>query len=73
MKHRSNCIAHCKDALQNRNLQHVFDQSVFNHYYNKNNGAQGNAFLIGIKTADMMIEQYKPKPADLEFYNQFFD
>jgi hypothetical protein len=73
MTHRQECIAHCKEQLQNRSLNHVFEEKIFNHYYNKNNGAQGNAFLIGIKTADMMIEQYQPKPADLEFYNQFFD
>jgi hypothetical protein len=73
MTHRQECIAHCKEALQNRNLQHVFEEKILMHYYHKNNGAQGNAFLIGIKTADMMIEQYKPKPADLEIYTQFFD
>lgn len=73
MTHRQECIAHCKALLQNRNVEYVFEERIFNYYYNKNNGAQGNAFLIGIKTADMMIEQYKPKPADLEFYNKFFD
>ena len=73
MTHRQECIAHCKDNLQSRNLTQVFDQSIFDHYYVKNHGAQGNAFIIGLKTADMMIENYKPKPADLEFYNQFFD
>lgn len=73
MTHRQECIAHCKEQLENRNLEFAFEEKIFNYYYNKNNGTQGNAFLIGIKTADMMIEQYQPKTADENFYNQFFD
>lgn len=73
MTHRQECIAHCKETLQNRNLGFVFEESIFNHYYTKNNGAQGNAFLVGIKTADIMIEQYQPRCTDENFYNQFFD
>jgi hypothetical protein len=33
----------------------------------------GNSMIIGLKTADMMIEQYKPIPADMEIYNQYFN
>jgi hypothetical protein len=73
MTHKEKCVCYCKEQLSSRNLLHVFDQSILNSYYTKHNGSQGNAFIIGLKTADAMIEQYKPAPADLEIYNQIFN
>ncbi len=73
MTHRQECIAHCKECLQSRSLENVFNQSHFDHVYKKNNGANKNAYTIGLRTADFMIENYKPLPADLEIYNQIFN
>lgn len=74
MSNKEKCTAHCKEALQSRNLLYVFNPAVLESYYRKNNGSHGNAFLIGIKTADLMIEQYKPEPDPaLEQYDPFFN
>lgn len=61
MTHKEICVCNCREHLQSRSLLHVFDQKVFEHYYRKNHGAQGNAFLIGLNAADLMITEYKPK------------
>ncbi len=66
------CACMCREHLQNRNLLHVFDQTIINHYIQKHKAAQGNAYIIAIKTADMMIAQYKPSPADDDLYDQIF-
>lgn len=56
MTHKEECICYCIDHLNQRNLSHTFDFKTFEHYYRKNNGAWGNAYLIGLNSADMMIE-----------------
>jgi hypothetical protein len=33
----------------------------------------GNSMIIGLKTADMMIELYKPIPADMEIYDRLLN
>jgi hypothetical protein len=67
MTHRQECIAHCKDFLHSRNLSYVYDEKVFTYCYNKNNGSSSNAVVIGLKAADMMIVEFKPKGE--EVYN----
>lgn len=57
MTHKANCIAHCKEALQNLGLENFFSSKDFEHYYQKNNGANGNAFFIGYSAADFIISQ----------------
>ncbi len=61
------------DLLQSKNLAYVFNDNDFNHCYRKFNGTQSNAFCIGIRAADMMIENYKPMPEDMNYYNEFFN
>jgi hypothetical protein len=73
MSHKQKCIDTCKEHLQSRNLLYTFDESIFNHYYRKNNGGMGNSMIIGLKTADMMIELYKPIPADMEIYDRLLN
>ncbi len=36
------------------------DSSAFNHVYNKKNGGQANAYLLGLHAADYMIINAKP-------------
>jgi len=63
----------CREQLEGRSLAHTFDPSIIKSYISKNKASQGNAFLIALKTADMMIEQYKPATApELEQYDPFF-
>ncbi len=61
MTHKQECICYCIDHLNSRNLFHVYNAKLFDHYYRKNNGFYGNAFAIGIKAADFMINNYEPK------------
>lgn len=64
MTHKEKCVCNCREHLQSRGLLHVFNPSIFQYYYRKHNGAQGNAFLIGLNTADMMIQNFKPAPTE---------
>ena len=73
MKQKEKCACNCREHLQSRNLLHVFNQSHFEHIYKKFDGTNGNAFSIGLRAADFMIENYKPTPAELEHYKQYFD
>jgi hypothetical protein len=73
MSHKQSCICECREHLQSRNLTHVFNQKEFESTYKKFKGSQGNAFTIGLRAADEMIKSYKPAPAGLEQYTQFFD
>ena len=61
MTHKQHCIDNCLQYLQQLSLAHTYSQQVFKHYYRKNNGAQGNAYLVGLNAADMMIKNYSPK------------
>ena len=60
ISHKQQCIGHCKDYLQNLNLSEYFNTTDFEHIYRKFNGAQGNAFSIGLHAADFIIINAKP-------------
>lgn len=61
----------CREQLASRGLAHTFNPAIIKSYLLKH-GKQGNAFLIALKTADMMIEQYKPAQDELTLiYEQF--
>jgi hypothetical protein len=60
MTHKQKCIEHCKGYLQQLNLNQYFSETLFMHIYRKQNGAQGNAFSIGINAADHIINNSKP-------------
>lgn len=64
MTHKENCIQHCKDYLQSRSLIAYFNSKDFEHIYRKFNGAQGNAFSIGLNAADYIIINAKPLSHD---------
>lgn len=65
MPHKQECICYCIDHLNSRNLSHVYDKKTFEHYYRKFNGAWGNAYLVGLKAADMMIENPTPNEEEV--------
>jgi hypothetical protein len=43
--------------LQQLELQMIFSNTDFEHYYRKNNCAFGNAYITGLKAADFMISK----------------
>jgi hypothetical protein len=45
------------EYLQQLSLEFTFSQSLFNHYYRKHNGANGNAYSIGLHAAELMIKE----------------
>lgn len=55
MTQKAKCIQHCKDYLQQLNLSHYYSEALFMHVYRKQNGAQANAFSIGMNAADHII------------------
>lgn len=57
MTHKANCIAYCKEALQNLGLENFYNEADFNHYYRKKSGHIGNAFFVGNSAADFIITQ----------------
>lgn len=59
MTHKQECIYYCIDYLNQRSIYNAYDSKTFNHYYRKNQGAWGNAYLVGMAAADMMIENFK--------------
>lgn len=61
MTHKQRCIDYCLQHLQQLSLAFTYSQDTFKHYYKKNNGAKGNAYLVGLHAADMMIKNYSPK------------
>jgi len=61
MTHKEECICYCIDHLNSRNLSHTFNRPLFDHYYRKNEGSLGNAYLVGVNAADVMITNYNPK------------
>lgn len=64
MTHKEKCVQHCKDYLHTRELSQYFNSTDFNHIYRKFNGAQGNAFSIGLTAADYIIIHAKPLSYD---------
>jgi hypothetical protein len=59
MSHKETCIKHCKDYLQQLQLSQYYTEQQFNHVYRKQNGAQGNAFTVGLNAADFIINNSK--------------
>lgn len=66
MTHKAKCIQNAKDYLTQLQFANIFSISLFEHYYRKNNGSNGNAYLVGLNAGDLMITQAKPTPADLD-------
>lgn len=65
MTHKEECIYYCIDLLQSRSLLHVFNKQLFEHYYRKNDGYNGNAYLVGMHASDLMINNYEPKQMEV--------
>lgn len=59
MSQRQSCIAHCKEQLEQRNSLQYFNMPDFNHIYRKFDGANRNAYLIGLGVADFIIYNAK--------------
>ena len=60
MTHKAKCIDNCMQYLEQLQLANIFSPSIFNHYYRKNKGNEGNAFFVGLNAADMMIHNFTP-------------
>lgn len=69
MKHKDECIAICKQYLQDLSIQNIFSEKEFNTYYRKNNGGSGNAFSVGLKVADSLILNFNPQQLQHESGN----
>jgi hypothetical protein len=59
MTHKEECICYCIDHLNSRSISGAFNFKTFEYYYRKFNGSCGNAYLVGINAADIMIENFK--------------
>lgn len=59
MTQKAKCIQHCKNYLQQLNLSHYYSEALFMHVYRKQQGAQANAFSIGLNAADYIITNSK--------------
>lgn len=66
MTHRDKCIGHCFDCLNQLGSGFAFNIELFNHYYRKHNGAQGNAYSIGLNSADLMIREFNTKKQEVK-------
>lgn len=60
MTHKQRCIDNCMQYLEQLQLGYAFSTSIFNHYYRKNHCCTGNAYLVGLNAADMMIKNCQP-------------
>ena len=47
--------------MSNSHLSEFFNMADFNHIYRKFNGAQSNAYLIGLAVSDFIIFNHKNK------------
>lgn len=61
MSQKQNCIKHAKEQMANSHLSEFFNMADFNHVYRKLNGAQCNAYLIGLHVSDFIIFNHKNK------------
>ncbi len=66
MTHKQECIQHCKDYLNQRQLQQYFNHQDFEHIYRKFDGFNGNAYLVGMNAADFIIVNAKPISNDTD-------
>ncbi len=64
MTHKQKCVEHCKEYLDSLNLSAYYNSTHFEHIYRKFNGAQGNAFSIGLNAADFILINAKPLSHD---------
>ena len=55
MTHKQQCAATCMQHLKDRQLDGVYKECDFEHYYRKHKGSGANAFMFGLKAADFMI------------------
>lgn len=65
MTHKQRCIAYCKQYLQQLSLDNIFSLATFNHYYRKHNGSTGNAYLVGLHAADLIINSTNLKTQEV--------
>ncbi len=55
------------EYLQQLSLTFAFSLSLFNHYYRKHNGANGNAYLVGLNAADLMIREFNLQTQNVQY------
>ena len=61
MSHKDKCKKFCTDHLESRGLSSFFSSPAFDSFYRKVDGANGNAFSVGLKAADVLILQQHPQ------------
>lgn len=59
MSQREKVMQHCMEHLESRQLATHFDYSAFEYIYRKRNGAQANAYTLGLTAADYIISNIK--------------
>lgn len=59
MSHKEKCKQYCKEFLQGLLLIQYYTDAKFEHVYRKQNGANGNAWVIGSNAADFIISNSK--------------
>jgi hypothetical protein len=67
--HKQICKDYCSKYLQERGAGYYFNEQHFNHIYRKFNGANGNAWMIGLMAADFIICNSEPVAEDEAVYN----
>lgn len=55
MSHKQKCIDNAQDYLMSRGLAEYWSLTLFNSYYRKHDGANGNAYITGLDAADFII------------------
>lgn len=61
MTHKQTCIAFCKEYLQNVECGQYYNSKDFEHIYRKFNGANANAWSVGVDAADYILRTAKPQ------------
>lgn len=65
MSHKQECICYCIDLLTSRNLAHIYNKHLFEHYYRKNHCCSGNAYTVGLNAMDFLINNFEPKQMEV--------
>ena len=60
MTHKQNVKAYCMQHLEQRGLNQYFSQTEFERIYRTSKGAQCNAVVLALDTADFFIRNSKP-------------
>lgn len=55
MTHKQKCIGYCKEYLSTYSLTGIFSYSLFENYYRKFHGSNGNPYTVGLHAADYII------------------